>query len=51
MNCGILSKMLSSILKDGVVLPQDTLKTPPLSSLLYKSDAFLFGQMSRDYTI
>ena len=43
--------MLSFISRDGVVSPQDTPKTQPLSSPLYRSDASLSGQISRDYTI
>lgn len=50
-NYGILSKMLSSISRDGVGSPQDTPKTPHLSSPLYRSDASLSGQISHDYTI
>jgi hypothetical protein len=38
---GILSR-------DGAASPQDTPKTLPLSSPLYKSDASLSGQISRD---
>ena len=43
--------MLSCISRDGAALPQDTPKTPPLSSPPYKSDASPFGQVSRDYTM
>jgi len=32
-------------------IAQDTPKTPPLSSPLYRSDVLLSGQKSRDYTI
>ena len=35
----------------GIISPQDTPKIQPLSSPLYRSDASLSGQISRDYAI
>jgi hypothetical protein len=51
MHSGIVLRTLFFTSNNGVVLRLVMLKIQPLSSLLFKLDASLYGLMLRDYTM